>query len=141
MTINQRFGKFEFDTASTAHDDSLIIRHIPSGNTWSFSPDGTLQTDRVSHTADAGVITAFGGQSPANVVELSDVGISQTTPHQFTVYVDSDPAFDATYGWNYDYGYEWDNPNSTVDINLTINWDTDPGAGNDIDLRWELLEV
>lgn len=87
-----------------------------------------------------GTVTASGGSSPAVTTTLQNVALTQTSAHDFLVYVDADPSFNATYAWNFDYGFRWDNANSQVDINLTVNWDTDPGSGNDVTLRWKLLE-
>lgn len=89
---------------------------------------------------DTGTVTASGGSTPAVDTTLTNVGISQTDPHDLVVYPDADPGFNADYAFNYDWGFQWDDDVSEVDINLTVNWDTDPGATNDVTLRWELVQ-
>jgi len=85
-----------------------------------------------------GTVTASGGSSPAVNTTLTNVSTDQLLDYGFWVYVDSDPAFNADYAFNFDYSHSWDDTNSELDIDLTVNWDTDPGSGNDVTLRWEV---
>jgi len=87
----------------------------------------------------SGTVTATGGASPAVEVHLDNVSDKQLLDYFVLVYVDTDPAFDAAYAFNFDYMHDWDDTNGTLDLDLVVNWDTDPGAGNDVALRWEVL--
>jgi len=87
---------------------------------------------------DSGTVTATGGSDPA-VDTAVTTSLSQTDGFFVRVRVDSDPAFDADYAFNWEYGHVWDDGNSNLDIDLTVNWDTDPGGGNDVTLSWEVL--
>lgn len=89
-------------------------------------------------TADEGTITASGGATPAADTVVS-TSLGQTDAYDVLLYVDADPAFDADYQFNYDYAHRWDDSTSTVKIDFTVTWDTDPGAGNDVTLRWEVI--
>jgi hypothetical protein len=87
-----------------------------------------------------GTVTATGGSSPAVNTTLTNVSTTQTLDYWLTVHVDSDPSFNADYAFNYDYYHQWDDSDSQLDINLIVNWDTDPGSSNDVTLRWEVLQ-
>jgi hypothetical protein len=89
-------------------------------------------------TADEGTITASGGSSPAADVTVN-TSLAQTDAYDVILYVDADPAFSADYQFNYDHSHFWDDDVSTLKIDFTVNWDTDPGAGNDVTLRWEVI--
>lgn len=86
---------------------------------------------------DTGTVTATGGSSPAVDTTITNVNLEETQAHDLVVYPDSAHNFD--YAFNYDWGFQWDESDSGVDINLTVNWDTDPGNNNDVTLRWELV--
>jgi hypothetical protein len=89
-------------------------------------------------TSDQGTITATGGSSPAADTVVS-TSLSQTDAYDTLLYVDSDPAFDADYQFNWDYAHFWDDSGSALKIDFTVNWDTDPGNTNDVNLRWEVI--
>jgi len=86
-----------------------------------------------------GTVTATGGASPAVNTSLTNVSTDQLLEYDFWVYVDADPSFDSDYAFNFDYGHSWDDANGELDIDLVVNWDTDPGNGNDVTLRWEVI--
>lgn len=88
---------------------------------------------------DSGTDVINGGQTPGLDTTLTNVSASETDPMELIISVREDPGFNADYAFNYDWGFQWDDTNSEVDINLTVNWDTDPGAGNDVDIRWDLV--
>lgn len=89
-------------------------------------------------TADTGTFTASGGSSPA-VDTVVNTSLAQTDAYDVLLYVDSDPAFNADYQFNYDHAHFWDDSAGTLKIDWTVNWDTDPGASNDVSLRWEVI--
>lgn len=90
-------------------------------------------------TSDTGTVTATGGSQPAVDTTVS-TSLSQTAAYDVILYVDSDPAFNADYQYNWDYGHVWDDSTSTLKLDLTVNWDTDPGSSNDLTLRWEAIK-
>lgn len=92
-------------------------------------------------TINSGTVTATGGASPAVDTTLDNVTDQQTYPLFVFVSVDSDPSWNADYAFNYDWGPAWDDANSHLDMNLTVNWDTDPGSGNDLTLSWQVVRL
>jgi len=91
----------------------------------------------------SGTVTATGGAGvpgPAVDTTLTSVSTNQTLQYLVTVYVSSDPTWSADYAWNYEAGHQWDDSAGDLDIDLTVNWDTDPGNGNDLTLAWEVLQ-
>lgn len=88
-----------------------------------------------------GTVMATGGATPAVDTVLTGVLSSPTQRYRGPfLWIDADPSFNADYAWNYDYSHQWDDSDGEVDFDLTVNWDTDPGAGNDVTLRWEVRE-
>lgn len=85
-------------------------------------------------------VTATGGATPAVETHLDGITDEQLLDYIVIVYVDTDPAFDADYAFNFDYLHYWDNAAAQLDLDLVVNWDTDPGSGNNVTLRWEVLE-
>ena len=112
--------------------DDLLYKQDSDGNEKLVEEQVELYTTTV---------TATGGSQPA--VDTTITGISPTQDESLTidVYVDSDPSFNANYAFNYDYSLQWDDANSQLDLLLTVNWDTDPGSGNDVTLRVEVNKV
>lgn len=91
-----------------------------------------------------GNVTATGGAGepgPAVDTLLTNVTTDAALPYTMAVYTAADPSFDADYAYNFDYSHVWNESESHVDIDLTVNWDTDPGASNDTTLRWEVIEL
>ena len=106
--------------------------------------DGTVTVSAPAaglNAFDSGTVTATGGSTPAVDTTITGVSMSETATHTFDVFVDADPGFNADYAFNWDYGFQWDESDGEVDILLTVNWDTDPGGGNDVTLRWRLSEL
>lgn len=82
---------------------------------------------------DNAVVTASGGSSPAFDGAVLDVSDEQTQKFDVVVSVDSAASFE--YAYNTDISKHWTGSQWNVDV--TINWDTDPGAGNDVDFNIE----
>lgn len=101
--------------------------------------NGNLNAAGLTQIA-TGTVTATGGASPAVDTTLQGVSTDQLLDYTFIVYVDADPAFNAGYAWNFDFSDSWDDTNGEKDIDLVVSWDTDPGSGNDVTLRWEVLQ-
>lgn len=120
------------DTSFNDAPDTVVGDLTVNGTASGFDPGSTQ--------ADTGTITASGGSTPAADVTATNVTLNQDSDYWLLLYVDADPAFAADYGWNWEYSHNWDDTNSEVDLDFTVNWDTDPGAGNDVTLRWEVRQ-
>lgn len=117
---------------------------------WTIPSDGETNWDQplnsffddeldeeVPYTISSGTATLSGGSSPALNTLLTNVSTNQTVNIcSVDIAVDSDPAFNADYGFNHDWSQYWDDTNSEVDVELTVNWDTDPGNGNDVTIAY-----
>jgi hypothetical protein len=85
-----------------------------------------------------GSITLTSGSQPAFDGTLQGVTTDQTVKIvAINLYVGSDPSFNGDYAWNHDFGQKYDDANGEVDINLTVNWDIDPGSN--LTLQYEVL--
>lgn len=99
---------------------------------------GVVTTLETSDDTGNSAITASGGSTPA-FDGLLGVAVEENT------YLDvglapQDPAFNADYDFNFDWSREWDDTAQEMDVNVTVNWDTDPGGGNDVDLDWKVVQ-
>jgi len=90
---------------------------------------------------DSGTIIAQGGEFPAFDGTIEGVVSDETSTLRVDVGVDATPPWNLPYGFNVEWGREWDNTNLEVDIALTVVWDTDPGGGNDLDLRYTVTQI
>lgn len=98
------------------------------------------QDEAVPHILDSGTFTASGGSTPAADVTQTGVTSDQTAQFDVIVSVDSDPAFNADYAFNYDVSRAWDDSDSEWDITITVNWDTDPGSSNDVTMKYSVQD-
>lgn len=108
---------------------------------WASNVNGNFNTldTNVVYELKTGTITASGGSSPAVDTKITGVSSNQTEPiANVQLWVDSDPNFNADYAFNYDWGQHWDDSDGEIDINITVNWDTDPGNNNDVTLRYSI---
>ena len=82
---------------------------------------GTLTGGSGSQTFDIqGVSTDTG-------VEIQNVSLSVSTAPTGVVY-----------GYNYDWVPVWDPTNAHWDLSITVNWNPDPGAGNDATFNYSI---
>jgi hypothetical protein len=95
---------------------------------------------RVPWELATGTITASGGSTPAVETTVQGVASDQLQLFDVMLGVAADPAFDADYAFNYDLSRQWDDTNSEWNLSITVNWDTDPGSGNDVTLRYSVQE-
>jgi len=110
-------------------DNKLVLTDPATGNT---EPLGGLQV------LATGSITLTSGSQPAFDGTLQGVTTDQTVKIiAINLYVGSDPSFNGDYAWNHDFGQKYDDTNGEVDINLTVNWDIDPGSN--LTLQYEVL--
>lgn len=133
FTIATGSGQGNINGQSTV----TLDRDFGAALVWNDGSNWFTRSNDIDTILDRGTVTATGGSSPALDATITNVGISETEPHNLVVYVESGVAAD--YAYNYDWGFQHDNTNGEQDINLTVNWDTDPGTGNDVTLRWELV--
>lgn len=127
------------DTTPTTNHD---YPRPEEGTKWSDDWDNTVESldDDIPHELATGTITASGGASPAATVRATGVVASQTSYFDVLCKVDSDPSWNATYAFNYDVSRRWDDTDGEWDVDITVTWDTDPGSGNDLTLRYTVRE-
>jgi len=87
-----------------------------------------------------GTVTASGGSIPAVQTTITNISTDDDLDYWVALYPDADPTLAADYAFNFDYSHIWDNSAGAWDLDLTVNWDLDPGSGNDVTLRWEVLQ-
>lgn len=125
-----------------AHNDANGFWILDSGGI-EFEDGSTITSaggkGSVLNQVDSGTVTATGGASPAVEAHLDNVSDEQLLDYFVLVYVDQDPGLSVDYAFNFDYVHYWDETNATLDMDLVVNWDVDPGGGNDVTLRWEVL--
>lgn len=85
--------------------------------------------------------TLTGGSDPAADVVVQDVDADQTDALTAVVYPDTDPSFSADYQFNFDSARLWDDSAGLFDVPVTVTWDVDPGAGNDVTARIDVLNA
>lgn len=122
-----------------ANDTQAFVPRNSSGNVLtSGGGGGVVTTLETSDDAGNSAVTASGGSTPA-FDGLLGVAVAENT------YLDvglapQDPAFNADYDFNFDWSREWDDGAQEMDVRVTVNWDTDPGGGNDVDLDWKVVQ-
>jgi hypothetical protein len=135
----QTASKFQlYQPSPPSLNDSLVV---PIAEVFVGAGETDVQTDdirdRRTSPATAVVLksattTLSGGATPAAEATVQDVGADQTDGLAVGVRPDSDPGFDADYGYNFDVSKRWDDDQSAWDVSIVVSWDTDPGAGNDV---------
>ncbi len=135
----------QFENASLTGGNAISVTGADASVTLDVDSDsiGTdeLVEDLIYGTELAsGTVTASGGSSPAVNTTLTGITTNQLADYIVVVKVDSDPTFSADYAFNYDYSQIWDDSDGQIDIELTVNWDTDPGSGNDVSLKYRVIE-
>lgn len=107
-------------------------------NTGDIDVEGNLvtisgQKGIVIDNIDTATVTASGGSSPA--FDGSVVNISDDQTETFDVIVSVDSPADFEYAYNEDVSKHW--TGTQWDVDVTINWDIDPGVGNDVQFQIE----
>lgn len=133
-----RFTTYRPSPPDLSDTDAVILAEVwVPKNASSIQPESVADR-RVYETRDVLLasqsFTATGGAFPAADVVLDGVTDDQFQTLDVVVTVDADPAFAADYGFNYDWTRTWDDTGGHIDIGVQVNWDTDPGAGNDVSL-------
>lgn len=109
----------------TIGSDYGANRIVSDGTDWFTSGGGGGGATEV----DLGTITLSTGSTPAFDGTLNAVTTSETGRiEDVVVHIESSGQVASDYAFNHDWGQRWDNTNTEVDANLTVNWDNDPGS-------------
>lgn len=122
VTQTPRVGLDDYAAGDDNWDHSDTVNHVDK-----VTPTGLL---------DTGTFTATGGSSTTHTV--SGVSSTQTIAIRGVVGVDADPSFSADYAFSESISKAWDDTNQHWDVTITVTWDTDPGAGNDVTMNYRL---
>lgn len=141
--VNSKIDSAAVDTAeisdSAVTGPKIDLSDIAGTNITVDTNNDELDVSSTGITVlDSGQITATGGSSPA-VNTTVNVSINEDARFDVRMY-SSGAAFATDYAWNYDWSYKYDDSAGQVQIEFTVNWDTDPGGGNDVELDWELVQ-
>lgn len=131
------------DDDSNGTEDPPSDPHIKIGEI-DTSSDTVTEINRSSSGGqkrtllDEGTFTIQGGTTVGEFT-VTPSGMTQTTKiRSYTCYADSDPGISTDYVWSFWWEYFYDNSADTIKVTWDPYWITDPGNGNDIDVRWEL---
>lgn len=131
-----RFQNWRPAPPDLSDTDAVVLAEVWVPADASGITAGDVADRRVFETVDvilaSQAITLTGGAAPAADVRLDGVTSDQFQDMTVVVSVDADPAFAADYAFNYDHSRVWDDSAGAVDVDVTANWDVDPGAGNDV---------
>lgn len=88
----------------------------------------------------SGTMTLTGGTAGAQSTAADGAITDQLREPVVRMWVNSDPAFAANYGWRkLTPNRLWDDTQGAIDVSPRAEWSTDPGAGNDVTLAYEVL--
>lgn len=88
----------------------------------------------------SGTMVLTGGTAGAQSTTVDGALADQLREPVVRMWVDSDPAFAANYGWRMlPPDRLWDDTQGAIDVSPRAEWSTDPGAGNDVTLAYEVL--
>lgn len=137
LCIERDTGRVLYDDGSSFVEVGLSEDQIELGNLGSKT-HGELSNAPIDSHLDvlaSGTITLTGGISPA----FDDVlGLALSETEFFDVVLASQGAtFD--YAFNYDWGRTYNSSADEMDVNLTVNWDNDPGDGNDVSVDYKII--
>ena len=98
-----------------------------------------VTVDRLNVTPLAqGTVTLTGGDDPAADVTVTGVTTDETRKFEVIHAPDESPGWAADYAYNLDMSRVYDAANGEVNADLVATWDVDPGAGNDLELAYQL---
>lgn len=123
----------------------LSLDKYSDGEDWDHS-DTVDQVDEVASVQllDSGTFTLSGGSSPAASETITGVSSSETSrPGSAVLNVDSTTSHSADYEFSFgsgDMSTLYDQSDGEWDVTLTVNWDTDPGGGNDVTVSYRIYE-
>ena len=88
---------------------------------------------------DSGTITHTGGSQTTVLIE--NVAPEETSEFSIVIGVDTPPTWDANYGYSVtNVSRQWDDTNAQLNAEVTLEWDTDPGSGNDLTLGYTVWD-
>jgi len=138
-----RFDTYRPSPPDLETDDVVLVAEVWVAADVTDLTSDDLRDRRVAPATPvvAGTTTATltGGSDPAADVTVQDVDADQTDPLTVVVYPDADPSFAEDYAFNFDSGRYWDDSAGAFDIPVTVTWDTDPGGGNDVTARIDVI--
>lgn len=105
---------------------------------WEHRTDFEKLDRLIPYRIDSVTVTHTGGS--CTTVRIAGVTPDQTAMFDTQVAMATDPAWNGDYAYNYDVSRHWDDANGQLDVDITFNWDEDPGAGNDIDFVVSIQE-
>lgn len=121
---------FDSSTDLTVSDDGAGTVTVGAvGGTGGTHDSGTLGTMNGGDTTQSFTIGEF---STTETAAISTVA----------VYVEGSAGWNADYAFNYDWSHRWSDESGdgtrAINIIVTVNWDIDPGSGNDLTLQYEV---
>lgn len=84
--------------------------------------------------------TLTGGTNPALRATLEDTTSRSNADLDVEVRVPSPPGFAADFGYSKEHAQTWDDSVGAWDVEVTVSWDTNPGAGNDVPVVVDVIE-
>lgn len=100
----------------------------------------TIGTDATFTTVVTGSLTVLGG-SGSSTSRVSGVSTDEFAEFDISVSTDSTTFTGVDYGYSVEWWTEWDSTAGELDVVFQIDWQTDPGAGNDVTLSYTVREV
>lgn len=102
--------------------------------------DVTIHGGFKTSTIDSGNLGTMDGGTASKDFTITNVSTNQNVSiDSVGVSVDGDPSFNADYGFEVSkWIQQWDDSEDEVDVIVTVEWDTDPGNGNDIQLDYTI---
>lgn len=95
-------------------------------------------TDVEYNTLAEGTITHTGGSPTA--FSVSGLTTTEASTLNVSVGVASAPAFAGDYAFNFDWSHRWNDTVGEVVVDIQLNWDVDPGSGNDVNLQYSITQ-
>ena len=86
-----------------------------------------------------GTFVAQGDERPAAEHTVVGVTSDETQAVEVLLAPDASPGFAADYDYNYEHTRRYDTGNDDVNVEIVVEWDTDPGDGNDVTLAYQVV--
>lgn len=119
----------EWELDAEPANDQFTLRNTATSNEFVFNDDGSTGFAGGVTEVDMGTITLTSGSTPAFDGTINGVSTDeQKKIVDVAVIPDSTGQVAADYAWNISYSRAWDNSVPELDLDLTVNWDTDPGS-------------
>lgn len=89
----------------------------------------------------SGTVTHTGGSSTNVTIENVTPSAESLLDLSVGVSVGETPSWSADYGYSHETAFQWDSSGDHVDLDLTLQWDIDPGAGNDLVIQYRVIDM